>query len=153
MGFTLSQRSLDRLEGVHDDMIRVVKKAIDLTKIDFGVICGMRTIEEQKALVDKGASQTMKSKHLDGLAVDLMAYVGGRASWELNLYDDIADAMKDAAKLEDVPVRWGAAWHINNIATCGMPMEAAMNDYIDTRRAEGRRPFIDGPHFELSKAY
>ena len=109
MGFTLSQRSLDRLEGVHDDMIRVVKKAIDVTKIAFGVICGLRTIEEQKALVDKGASQTMKSKHLDGLAVDLMAYIGGRASWELNLYDDIADAMKDAAMHEDVPVRWGAA--------------------------------------------
>ena len=49
MGFTLSQRSLDRLEGVHDDMVRVVKKAIDLTKVDFGVICGLRTIEEQKA--------------------------------------------------------------------------------------------------------
>ena len=153
MGFTLSQRSLDRLEGVHDDMVRVVKKAIDLTKVDFGVICGLRTIEEQKALVDKGASQTMKSKHLDGLAVDLMAYVGGRASWELNLYDDIADAMKEAAELENVPVRWGAAWHINNIATCGMTMEQAMNIYIDARRAEGRRPFIDGPHFELSKAY
>ena len=153
MGFTLSQRSLDRLEGVHDDMVRVVKKAIDVTKIDFGVICGLRTIEEQKALVAKGASQTMKSKHIDGLAVDLMAYIGGRASWELNLYDDIADAMKEAAKLEDVPIRWGAAWHINDIATCGMPMEQAMNDYIDRRRAEGRRPFIDGPHFELSKAY
>ena len=153
MGFTLSQRSLDRLEGVHDDMVRVVKKAIDLTKIDFGVICGLRTIEEQKALVDKGASQTMKSKHIDGLAVDLMAYVGGRASWELNLYDDIADAMKDAAKHEDVPVRWGAAWHINDLRTCNMTMEAAMNDYIDTRRREGRRPFIDGPHFELSGQY
>ena len=153
MGFTLSQRSLDRLEGVHDDMVRVVKKAIDVTKIDFGVICGLRTIEEQKALVAKGASQTMKSKHLEGLAVDLMAYVGGRASWELNLYDDIADSMMEAAKLEDVSVRWGAAWHINNIATCDMTMEQAMNSYIDARRAEGRRPFIDGPHFELSRAY
>ena len=153
MGFTLSQRSLDRLEGVHDDMVRVVKKAIDLTKVDFGVICGLRTIEEQKALVDKGASQTMKSKHIDGLAVDLMAYVGGRASWELNLYDDIADAMMEAAKLEDVSVRWGAAWHINYISACGMTMEQAMNSYIDARRAEGRRPFIDGPHFELSGMY
>ena len=150
MGFTLSQRSLDRLEGVHDDMVRVVKKAIDVTKIDFGVICGMRTIEEQKALVDKGASQTMKSKHLDGLAVDLMAYVGGRASWELNLYDDIADAMKEAAKLENVGVRWGAAWQINNMADWDGTMEEAMNAYIDLRRSQGRRPFIDGPHFELS---
>ena len=150
MGFTLSQRSLDRLEGVHDDMVRVVKKAIDVTKIDFGVICGMRTIEEQEALVAKGASQTMKSKHLEGLAVDLMAYVGGRASWELNLYDDIADAMKEAAKLEDVPIRWGAAWHIDNIANWDGTMEEAMNAYIDLRRGQGRRPFIDGPHFELS---
>ena len=153
MGFTLSQRSLDRLNGVNDDMVRVVKKAIDLTKIDFGVICGMRTIEEQKALVAKGASQTMKSKHLEGLAVDLMAYVSGRASWELNLYDDIADAMMEAAKLEDVPVRWGAAWHINDLRTCDMTMEQAMNSYIDLRRSEGKRPFIDGPHFELSGIY
>ncbi len=153
MGFTLSQRSLDRLEGVNEYMVRVVKKAIDLTKIDFGVICGLRTIEEQEALVAKGASQTMKSKHLEGLAVDLMAYVSGRASWELNLYDDIADAMMEAAKLEDVPVRWGAAWHINDLRTCDMTMEQAMNSYIDTRRAEGRRPFIDGPHFELSGQY
>jgi peptidoglycan LD-endopeptidase CwlK len=62
------------------------------------VICGIRTMEEQRILVEKGASQTMRSKHLEGKAVDLMAYIGdGRASWELNLYDDIADAMKEAA--------------------------------------------------------
>ena len=150
MPFNLSQKSLDRLEGVNDDMVRVVKKAIDVTKIDFGVICGMRTIEEQKALVDKGASQTMKAKHIDGLAVDLMAYLGGRASWELNLYDDIADAMKEAAKLENVGVRWGAAWQIDNMADWDGTMEEAMNAYIDLRRSQGRRPYIDGPHFELS---
>ena len=150
MGFTLSQRSLNRLEGVNSDMIRVVNKAIELTKIDFGVICGMRTMEEQEALVAKGASQTMKSKHLDGLAVDLMAYVGGRASWELNLYDDIADAMKDAAKHENVGIRWGAAWQIDDMRTWEGTMEEAMNAYVDLRRGQGRRPFIDGPHFELS---
>ena len=150
MGFTLSQRSLDRLDGVHEDMVRVVKKAIDVSKIDFGVICGLRTIEEQEALVAKGASQTMKSKHLDGLAVDLMAYIGGRASWELNVYDDIADAMKEAAKLENVGIRWGAAWHIDDIRSWDGTMEAAMNAYVDLRRSQGRRPFIDGPHFELA---
>ena len=150
MPFNLSQKSLDRLEGVNDDMVRVVKKAIELTKVDFGVICGLRTVEEQKELVAKGASQTMKSKHIDGLAVDLMAYLGGRASWELNLYDDIADAMKEAAKLENVGVRWGAAWQIDNMADWDGTMEEAMNAYIDLRRSQGRRPFIDGPHFELS---
>ncbi len=150
MPFNLSQKSLDRLKGVDDDMVRVVKKAIELTKVDFGVICGLRTVEEQEELVAKGASQTMKSKHIDGLAVDLMAYLGGRASWELNLYDDIADAMKEAAKLENVGVRWGAAWQINNMADWDGTMEEAMNAYIDLRRSQGRRPFIDGPHFELS---
>ena len=150
MGFTLSQRSLDRLDGVNEDMVRVVKKAIDVSKIDFGVICGLRTVEEQEALLAKGASQTMKSKHLDGLAVDLMAYIGGRASWELNVYDDIADAMKEAAKLENVGIRWGAAWQIDDMRTWEGTMEEAMNAYVDLRRGQGRRPFIDGPHFELS---
>ena len=149
MGFTLSQRSLDRLKGVNPDMIRVVKKAIELTKIDFGVICGMRTIEEQKALVAKGASQTMKSKHLDGLAVDLMAYIGGRASWELNVYDDICDAMAEAARKNDVAIKWGAAWSEGDIRGYAGTAEDAMNAYVDLRRSEGRRPFIDAPHFEM----
>ena len=70
MTFKLSARSLDRLIGVDERLVSVVKSAIHHTKIDFGVICGMRTHKEQEDLVAKGASQTMKSKHLDGLAVD-----------------------------------------------------------------------------------
>ena len=151
MSFKLSQRSMDRLEGVHPDMVKCVTSAIEWSKVDFGVICGLRTEAEQKELVAKGASQTMRSKHLEGLAVDLMAFVGSRASWELNLYDDIADAMAKAAKTHNVPIKWGAAWSIGNIAQWNSSMEGAMNSYIDQRRSEGRRPFIDGPHFELIK--
>jgi len=105
MTYKLGKGSLKKLEGIDERMIAVVKYAISVTKQDFSVICGMRTIEEQKVLVAKGASQTMKSKHIDGLAVDLMAYVdGGR--WELNLYDEIADAMAEAAREVDVPIVW-----------------------------------------------
>ena len=153
MAFKLSQRSLDRLDGVHPKLVETVKKAIEYTDVDFGVIYGVRDLETQKKLFESGKSQTMKSKHLiqeDGYAhaVDLMAYVdGGR--WELNLYDEIADAMAEAARAVDVPVRWGAAWSIPNIAYWDGTMESAMNDYIDTRRSQGRRPFIDAPHFEL----
>ena len=100
MTFKLSERSLGKLEGVNDNMKLVVMKAITLTKIDFGVICGLRTQEEQEELVAKGASKTMKSRHLTGDAVDLMCYLGSRGSWELNLYDDVADAMKQAAQDE-----------------------------------------------------
>ena len=148
--YKLSQRSLDRLEGVDERLQAVVRHAINATKTDFGVICGMRTLEEQRALVEKGASQTMKSKHLEGLAVDLMAYIGSRGSWELNLYDDIADAMAEAAREVDVPIVWGAAWTVPNIAQFDSTMEDAMNSYIDERRAQNRRPFIDGPHFQIT---
>ena len=87
MSFKLSRRSLDRLEGIDDSLQAVVKMAITLTKTDFGVVQGMRTIEQQRELVAKGASQTMKSKHLEGKAFDIMAYINGRASWELSVYD------------------------------------------------------------------
>tara|TARA_A100001011_G_scaffold280197_1_gene290179 strand:+ start:295 stop:747 length:453 start_codon:yes stop_codon:yes gene_type:complete len=149
MAFKLSKRSLSRLEGVNPKLVTVVTTAITMSKIDFGVICGLRTIEEQRELVAKGASQTMKSKHIDGNAVDLMAYVGSRGSWEMNLYDDIADAMKIAADEHDIQIRWGAAWHIPDLREWDSSMQDAMNEYIDLRRSQGRRPFIDGPHFEL----
>ena len=147
--FKLSKRSLDNLEGVDPYLVGVVKKAIELTKVDFGVIEGLRTPERQRDLVQAGASQTMFSKHIQGKAVDLMAYIGSRASWELNLYDDIADAMKQAAMELNVPVRWGGAWNVDDIRKWDGTMYSAMNHYIDERRKQGRKPFIDGPHFEL----
>ena len=111
MPFKLSQRSLGRLDGVKNELHSVVTTAIGLTNVDFGVICGLRTEQEQADIVARGASQTMKSKHLTGDAVDVMAYIQtdgkSRASWELNLYDDIADAFKEASIKEGVKIRWG----------------------------------------------
>ena len=149
MGFKLSKRSLSRLEGVKPELVKVVQRAISITSVDFGVIQGLRTMEEQRELVAKGASQTMKSKHLTGDAVDVMAYVGSRGSWEMSLYDDIADAFKLAAIEEDVQIRWGAAWQVTDLREWDGTMQDAMDEYIDLRRSQGRRPFIDGPHFEL----
>ena len=149
MAYKLSTKSQERLMGVEPELKEVVYEAIKITKIDFGVIEGLRTEEKQKQLVESGASQTMKSKHLEGRAVALMAYIGGRGSWELNVYDEIADAMKEAAIKVDVAVRWGAAWTVTDIREWKGTMEEAMNSYIDTRRGQGRRPFIDAPHFEL----
>ena len=150
MSFVLSERSLSRLEGVNDRLSKVVKSAIDYTKIDFGVTCGLRTVEEQKELVESGASQTMNSKHLDGNAVDLVAYVGPKISWELNVYDDVAEAIKTAAMEHDLSIRWGAAWHVEDIREWHGTMEELMLAYIDLRRRQGKRPFIDAPHFEVT---
>ena len=152
--FKLSQRSLNKLDGVHPDLVAVVKRAIEITDVDFGVTYGVRTIEEQEKLVASGRSQTMKSKHLiqeDGYshAVDLVAYDGSDVVWEINVYDNICDAMARAADELEVPVKWGAAWSEGDIRFYEDTAEDAMNAYIDLRRSQGRRPFIDGPHFEL----
>ena len=153
MAFRLSQRSLDRLEGVHPEMAAVVERAIQLTEVDFGVTQGVRTLEEQKANVAAGRSQTMASKHLlqdDGFshAVDVVAYVGPDVSWELNLYDDICDAFAQAAREIEVAIKWGAAWSEGDIRTYPGTAEDAMMAYVDLRRSQSRRPFIDAPHFE-----
>lgn len=149
MAYRLSKRSLKNLEGVNPKLVEVVHIAIKHTKVDFAVIEGVRTIERQKELYAKGATQTLKSRHITGHAVDLMAFIGTRGSWELNLYDDIADAMKEGAKQVGTDLRWGAAWSILDITTWKGTMEEAMDAYIKQCQADRRRPFIDAPHFEI----
>ena len=155
MAFSLSSRSRGKLEGVHPDMVAVVERAIELPKVDFGVTYGVRTLEEQKRLYESGRSQTMNSKHLlqddtsYSHAVDVVAYDGSDGVWEINVYDDICDAFKQAAEEKGVAIKWGAAWSEGDIRSYPGTAEDAMNAYIDLRRSQGRRPFIDGPHFEL----
>lgn len=110
MTFYLGRRSISRLEGVHPDLVRVVRRAIKLTSIDFTVLEGLRNMERQKKLLDIGASKTLRSRHLTGHAVDLGVYAGGRVMWDWPLYYKLADSVKEAARLEDVGVEWGGDW-------------------------------------------
>ena len=110
MTFALGPRSLDRLHGVHPDLVKVVKRAIEITPIDFAVLEGLRTIERQKQLVAQGASKTMKSRHITGHAVDLAPVVGGEVRWDWPLYKQLAVTIKRAAKEVGVTVEWGGDW-------------------------------------------
>lgn len=121
--FKLSVKSEDRLKGVHPDLIKVVRRALELSAVDFAVLEGVRTTVRQAELVKAGASQTMKSRHLTGHAVDLGAIVGGQVRWDWALYDKLAAAMKGAAKELGIPLTWGGDW----------------------------TSLKDGPHFELDR--
>lgn len=126
MSIVLGQRSLSRLEGVHPDLVRVVKKAATMSSLDFTVLEGLRTEARQKQLYDQGATKTMNSRHITGHAVDLAPMIGGTIRWDWPLYHQLAVIVKDAAKAENVPIQWGGDW----------------------------RTFKDGPHWELPwKAY
>jgi peptidoglycan L-alanyl-D-glutamate endopeptidase CwlK len=121
MAFKLGLRSKQRLKGVHPHLVKVVERAIQISEVDFTVIEGLRTYERQRQLVKAGASQTYRSRHLTGHAVDIAAWVGGTVRWDWPLYDKLAAAMKQAAKEVGVKIEWGGDW----------------------------KSFKDGPHFQL----
>lgn len=147
-GFVLSDKSLSKFQGVNGNLVNVVKRAIQLSEVDFVVTEGLRTVERQRQLVAKGLSKTMKSNHITGRAVDLAAYVNGSISWNFDYYYKIAKAMQLAAKELGVRIVWGGSWHCLN-DTNKDPTEL-VEIYKANKKAQGRTPFLDGPHFELA---
>ena len=102
MGYKLGTRSLQNLSGVHPDMQTVVKKAIEITEVDFTVIEGIRHIDRQRQLLKEGKSTTLNSRHLTGHAVDMVPWP---VDWEdLDRFETMAEAMKDAAESLTFPL-------------------------------------------------
>lgn len=108
--FVFSKRSLKNLEGVHHDLVEVAHRALSLSPIDFVIIDGVRTIEEQRILVAKGKSKTMDSRHLTGHAIDIAAWMNGSISWDFGLYEKITDAFDMAAGRLKTPIICGIDW-------------------------------------------
>jgi len=121
MSIVLGTRSLSRLQGVHPDLVRVVKAAAAMSDLDFTVLEGLRTVERQKELFAQKATKTMNSRHITGHAVDLAPMIGGKISWDWPLYNRLSKIVKAAAAAEKVSITWGGDW----------------------------RTFKDGPHWEL----
>lgn len=148
--FKLGKRSVKELEGVHADLVSVVQRAIAITPQDFAVHDGIRTLDEQKALVERGASKTLKSRHITGHAVDLVPYINGKLRWEWEPIYLVADAVRTAAQELGIPLRWGGAWDVDFTASDELP-EDIVTDYSARRRDAGKKAFLDGPHFELPR--
>lgn len=135
MGFELGKTSLARLQGVDETLVNVVKRAIEISEVDFTVMEGVRTLERQRELYAQGRTApgkivtwTMKSRHIEGKAVDLVPYP---LDWnDLEKFNKIKDAMFQAAKELDVNLRWGADW-----------------DGDGNYREKGE---YDSPHFEIN---
>ncbi len=111
MGFAITEnRSLRELEGVHSDLLAVVHRAAQLSPHMFVITDGKRSLEEQREYVAKGASRTMKSRHLVGCAVDFAVKHGNKILWTDRLMCEVADAFKAAAEELGVPICWGGDW-------------------------------------------
>jgi peptidoglycan L-alanyl-D-glutamate endopeptidase CwlK len=123
----LDQRSEKNLQGVHPDLVRIVRACAQASPVAFTITEGLRTIERQKVLVASGASKTMNSRHITGHAVDVAALIDFDGDgdldirWDWPLYKKISDGMKASAKVLGIPIEWGGDW----------------------------KSFKDGPHFQL----
>lgn len=129
--FALSERDLKVLAYVHPKLEKVVLRAAKLTEFPFMVFEGVRTLARQKQLKARGASKTLKSRHLTGHAVDLVPLIDGKPVWDAPATRVIAAAMFTAAHDLGLQgdIRWGGDWDGDG-------------DWRDER-------FYDGPHFEL----
>lgn len=121
----LSPRSLEKLKGVKEPLVKVLSEAIERSPYDFIITEGVRALERQKELVAQGKSKTMHSRHLTGHAVDIAVLVEGKVTWDLKYYKTVTDHIKAVAKLQDVPCVFGIDWV----------------------------GFVDGPHIQLDQKY
>ena len=141
MTYSLSQRSLNNLKGVHPDLVAVVHRAIEITEQDFIVIEGVRTQERQDELWAQGrtkpgpivtwtkdASSHGIGKDGYGHAVDICPFP---VDWnDISKFDAIYVAMMAAAQELGVRLRYGGDWD----------MDGKLRERGET----------DSPHFELA---
>ena len=125
--FKLSNRSKERLTGVDARITEIIKLALSISVIDFGIPehGGLRDAGTQRLLFQKKVSKCdgieNKSAHQSGLAFDVYAYVDGKASWDRYHLTQVAAAMLQSAAMLGYQLRWGGLF----------------------------KSFVDMPHFEI----
>ena len=119
--FSFGSKSQERLKGVHPKLVQIMQEAIKESPLDFSITEGVRSVERQKELFESGKSQTMRSRHISGHAVDIAVLVDGKITWDFSKYQIVADHIKTVAKSLNIPIEWGGDW----------------------------TSFKDGPHFQL----
>ena len=155
--FVFSDASERKLEGVHDDLVEVARRAIEITEMDFGIVAGLRDMQEQLRYVAQGASHTIYSMHLIGHAVDVMPYCMGRYQNTWPFYFPVADAFQTASQELSIDIHWGGAWstdmtRFRTSQEAQMAYIMAKNAMWESKKTKQRRKlFLDGPHFELNR--
>ena len=150
--YFLSDECENKLSKIHPALAEVVRRAQAISDIQMMVIHGKRSKSEQEEFFRKGVTNGANSPHLYGTAVDILPVIKGRISPEAEVADEVATAMRYAADDLNTPIRWGGAWHVDDITEYDGLMEDLSTMYLEHAVMEGIRPQLDTWHFELSIA-
>jgi len=110
--FRFSERSQERLNTCDERLRRICEEAIQVSPIDFTVLCGHRNRISQMIAYQEGKSKLTwpKSKHNQkpSLAVDLAPYP---LDWnDKNRFYLLAGCILTIANQLDIPLEWGGSW-------------------------------------------
>lgn len=131
-----SKSSADNLATCDVRLQIICKRALEVSKIDFGISCGYRSPEDQLKVFQAGKSKIdgikQKSKHnySPALAVDIFGYVNGKADYSVPVMSYLAGVMDAVSADLNIPFRWGGNWDGDGIIITD-------------------QDFDDLPHFEL----
>lgn len=134
-----SQKYVDSCETLMHELVKRAMEIANIRKLhcpDWGVSAGKRTTDEQFNLFRKGRNMvvnthgrnvyeivnqnevvtycdgyTKRSPHQDGLAIDIYAYVDGKANYEPGNLALVFTCFQEAAKDMGITIEWGGNYN------------------------------------------
>lgn len=134
--FLFSAHSKALLATVKPELQAVAVAALGLSTVDFAIVQGNRTLDEQRQLFGEGRTAaeclaagvpaafakpdaqkvtwTLRSNHLNGDAIDVCPVVNGALEWDNDgskgLWPQIAATFKAASVKTGIRIYWGGDW-------------------------------------------
>lgn len=136
-----SKASQNRLATANEPLPALFEKALSVSPIDFGIARGKATAQEQFELYKKGRKEVngkwkienkaqivtycdgfnKKSNHQSGNAIDIYAYVNGKASWDEIHLAIVAGVVLSVANKMGINIKWGGTFGSNKFKGWDMP--------------------------------
>lgn len=114
-GYYYNNRSIRNLSEVHPDLQKVAHCALKKSPVYFVVVDGLRTEAEHKANVEKGVSWAKRSRHQDGMAIDVAASIKGKITYQSDPYYAIAGAFYQCSDSLKIPIISGGEWRVKDL--------------------------------------
>jgi len=118
--YSFTESSEKNFANVHPDLVKLARKALELSPVNFGVSEGARSVDRQRYLLGQRATQTLDSRHIPAEpmgggnnlshAIDIFPFVGGEARYDGRLFAEIKEAWDQASVLLKIPFEWGGDW-------------------------------------------